>query len=57
MKASLTNGARLTGCYMQKNENRSIFITMHKTQFQAEQGPQHKLRYTKSHKRKSRKYL
>jgi hypothetical protein len=27
---------------MQKNENRSIFVTLHKAQFHMDQGPQHK---------------
>jgi hypothetical protein len=31
---------------MLKNENKSIFITLHKAQVQVYQGPQHKTKYT-----------
>ena len=33
---SSTNGACLTGCLQVKNENRSIFTNLHKTQVQVE---------------------
>ena len=46
-KVSSINGAGLTGClYVEKNENRLIFVTLHKAQVQVDQGPQHKTRYT-----------
>ena len=35
---------------MQKNENRSMFITLHKAQVQVDQGPQHKTKYTESNR-------
>jgi hypothetical protein len=38
-KVSLTNGGGLTGYLMWKNENRSIFITLHKAQVQVDQRP------------------
>jgi hypothetical protein len=37
---------------MEKNANRSIFITLQKTQVQMDQRPQHKTVYTKSSKEK-----
>jgi hypothetical protein len=40
---------------MWKNENRYIFVTLHKTQVQVDQGPQHKTRHTKSNRRESGK--
>jgi hypothetical protein len=55
-KASSTNGAGLTGCCTNKNANRSIFITMHKTQVQVDQNPQHKTRHTEPDRRKSEEY-
>lgn len=36
---------------MQKNENRSLFATLHKTQLQVNQRPQHKTRYTEFNRR------
>ena len=51
-KASSINGAGLTGnLYIGNNENRSVFVTFHKTQVQADQGPQHKTSYTESNRR------
>ena len=38
-----------------KNENKSIFITLHKAQVQVAQEPQHKIRYTESNRRESEK--
>ena len=35
-KASSINGAGLTGCLYVENENRAIFITLHKAQFQVD---------------------
>ena len=40
---------------MQKNENRSIFVTLHKAQVQVDQESQHKSRNTESNTRKSGK--
>ena len=40
---------------MYKNENRSIFVTLHKAQVQVDQVPQHKTRYTESNRRESGK--
>jgi len=40
-----------------KNENRSIFVILHKAQVQVDQGPQHKTRYTESNRRESGKNL
>ena len=42
---------------MQKNANRSLSITLHKTQVQMDQRPQHTTRYTESHRRDSRKQV
>ena len=55
-KASSLSAAGLVGC-MQKNENRPIFVTLHKAQVQVAQGPQHKIRYIESDRRKSGKEL
>ena len=38
---------------MQKNANRYIIITLHKTQVQVDHRPQHKTRYTKSNRKES----
>ena len=38
-----------------KNDNRSIFVILQKTQIQLDQGGQHKTRYTDSNKRESGK--
>jgi hypothetical protein len=38
--------------YMWKNENKSIFTTLHKTQPWVDHGPQHKTGSSKSHRRK-----
>ena len=38
-----------------KNENRPIFVTLHKAQVQVNQGPQYKTRYTESNIRESGK--
>ena len=54
-KASSINGADLTGCLYQKNENRPIFVTLYKAQVQVDQGPQHKTRYTELNRRESGK--
>jgi hypothetical protein len=40
---------------MQKNENRPVFVTLHKAQVQVDQGPQHKTRYTESNRKESGK--
>ena len=40
---------------MQKNENRSVFVTFHKAQVQEDQGLQHKTRYTDYNRRESGK--
>jgi hypothetical protein len=50
--ASLTNGAGLTGCL---HANRSIFVTLHKTQVQMDLRVQRETGYTKSHRRESGK--
>ena len=44
--------AKLDSC-TQKNANRSVFIILHNTQFQMDQGPQLKARYPESDKRES----
>jgi len=54
-ETSSINGAGLTGSHMKKNENRTIFVTLHKAQVQVDQGPQHKTRYTDSNKKESGK--
>ena len=55
-KASSINGAHLTGSlYVEKNENRLIFVTFYKAQVQVHQGPQHKTRDIQSNRRKSGK--
>ena len=41
---------------IQKNENRSISILMHKTQVRMDQGPQYKFNYTKPDGKESGKY-
>ena len=40
---------------MQKTENRSVFVRLHKAQVQVDQGPQHKTRNTEFNRRESRK--
>ena len=53
-RASEIYGACITGCwYVEKNENRPIFVALHKAQIQVGQGPQHKTRYTESNRRQS----
>jgi hypothetical protein len=42
---------------MLKNTNRSIFTTLHKTQIQGDQRPQHKTAHTKSSTREMENYL
>ena len=37
---------------MQKNENKSVFITLHKAQVQVDQEPQYKTRYTEYNRQK-----
>jgi hypothetical protein len=51
--ASSIKGAGLTGCLPVEDANRSISITLHKTQVQVDQRPQHKTGYTKSDRRES----
>jgi len=41
---------------MQKNQNISILITLYKNQVQVDEKPQHKIKYTKSHRREGEKY-
>ena len=60
-KASSINGAGLTST-LQKNENRSIFVTIYKPyikftiyKVQLDQGPQSKTTYTESKRRESGK--
>ena len=53
MKAYLTNGAAITG-YQHKNKNRSVSITMNRTQVQMDQRPQHKANHTEPHRGESR---
>jgi hypothetical protein len=53
-KTSSINGAGLTGCLPVKNANGSIVITLHKTQVQVDQRPEHKTGYTKSDRSQSR---
>ena len=55
IKASLTNGADVTGCW-QVEDYKEIFITLHETQLQMDQEPQQKARHTKPDRRKSREY-
>lgn len=51
-KASSTNGAGQTGwLYVEENPSRSIIITLHKSQRQMDQRPQHKIRYTEPDRR------
>lgn len=45
-EASSANGVGLTGCLHVGECNRPINITLHKTQLQVHQRPQHKTRYT-----------
>ena len=54
-KAFSINGAGLTGSQYIEKENRSIFVTLHKTQVQVDQGPPHKTRYTESNRRENEK--
>ena len=55
-KASSVNGVSLSGSwYVEKNDNRSIFVILQKAQIQLDQGPQHKTRYTESNRRESGK--
>jgi hypothetical protein len=54
-KASSINDAGLTGSYYVENENRAIFVALHKAQGQVDQRPQHKTRYTESNRRESGK--
>jgi hypothetical protein len=42
---------------MQKNENKSIFVTFPKAQVQVDQEPQHKTKETQCNRRESRKSL
>ena len=42
---------------MKNNENRSIYITMHKTRVQMDQRPQNKTNHTEPHRRESGKQL
>ena len=49
-EASSTNGAGLTECL---HVEESTFITLHKTQVQVDQWPQHKIGYIKSNRRES----
>jgi hypothetical protein len=55
-KSISTNGAGLTGsqsaCWRMKTDP---CVTLHKTQVQMDQGPQHKTRYTESNRRESGK--
>ena len=51
-KASLTNGAGITGC---QYVDRSISIPMHKTQVQIGQRPIYNTSHTEPHRRKSGK--
>jgi hypothetical protein len=39
--------------YMQNTANRSLSITLHKTQVQVDQEPQHKTRHSKSNREES----
>jgi hypothetical protein len=56
-KVSSINGSGLTGCLyvFKKNENRPIFVTFNKAQVQMNKGPQHKIIYIQSNRRKSEK--
>ena len=56
-KVSSINGAGLTGCLYIENENRPLFVTLHKAQVQVDQGPQHKTRYTETCREKVGKSL
>ena len=47
------NGAGVTDVNMQKNANRTISITVHKSQSQVDQRPQHKIRYIEPDRRES----
>ena len=49
--ASSTTGAGKQNVCMQKNTNRSILITLHKTQVQVNQRPQHKTIYIEADRR------
>jgi hypothetical protein len=52
IRASSTISAELTGClHVEK-----LYITLHKTQVHVVQGPQHTVRYTKSHRIETKKY-
>jgi hypothetical protein len=53
-KASSVNSAGLIGCIWKnekKNENRPIFVTLHKAQVQVDRGPQQKTRHSESNRR------
>ena len=52
-KASSINGTGLTDSLYVENENRSLFVALHKAQVKVDQGPQHKARYTGSNKKES----
>ena len=52
MKAS-ENGAGLTGCIHVEERKWIIHITLHETQAQVDQVPQHKTGYIKSHRKVS----
>jgi hypothetical protein len=54
-KTSSTNGSGLTGSLHAKNENWSIFITVHKAQIQVDHGTPHKTIYNESNRRESGK--
>ena len=49
------SGADLTGNLYVEKQKQILFITLHKTQFQVDQGLQHKTRYTESNRRESGK--
>ena len=54
-EASSTNGSGITGCQYIEDTNKSISITLHKTQVQVDQRTQHKSSYTEAIRRESGK--
>ena len=52
-KSASSTNVSLTGCLHVENENRLISISLHKTQVQVYQIPQHETGYMKSEKRVS----
>jgi hypothetical protein len=55
IKVFSTNDASLTVC-LHGEECKYIYITLHKTQVQVDQRPQHKIGYTEPNRRESGKY-